>query len=206
MYQWRFNGGAISSATSSNYSITSAQPSNAGDYEVIVANSSGSVTSAVATLTVRIPPSITMQPASLIVTQGNNATFMVTAAGDTPLMYQWRFGGNNLSGATSTNFTVTGAQAADAGNYDVVVSNNSGSVTSAVATLTLRIPPSITQQPVSLTATQGDNVTFTVVVAIGDMPLSYQWRFGVPGAGGGDIPGGTNTFLALSNVQPANAG
>src|SRR6266849_6462041 len=116
MYQWRFNGGAISSATSSNYSITSAQPSNAGNYEVIVANSSGSVTSAVATLTVRIPPSITMQPASLIVTQGNNATFMVTAAGDTPLMYQWRFNGGAISSATSSNDSITSAQPSNAGN------------------------------------------------------------------------------------------
>src|SRR6266446_1300014 len=152
-----------------------------------------------------VPPSITMQPVSLTVTRGNNATFSVTATGDPPLSYQWRFGGNNLSGATSTSYAVTGAQAANAGNYDVVVSNNSGSVTSAVATLTVRIPPSVTQQPASLTVTQGVDVTLTVV-ATGNPPLSYQWRFGIPGMGGGDITGGTNALLMLSNVQPTNAG
>ncbi len=204
-YQWRFGGNNLSGATSTGFTVTCAQSTDAGNYDVVVSNNSGSATSAVATLTVRIPPSITQQPVSLTVTQGDNVTFTVVATGDPPLSYQWRFGGNNLSGATSTSYTVIGAQAANAGNYDVVVSNNSGSVASAVATLTVLIPPSITQQPASLTATQGDNVTFTVV-ATGDPPLSYQWRFGVPGVSGGDIAGATNDVLALSNVQPTNAG
>jgi len=38
------------------------------------------------------------------------------------------------------------------------------------------IPPSITQQPVSLTVTQGTTATFNVV-ANGDPPLRYQWYF-----------------------------
>jgi len=51
-YQWYLNGTAISGATSSTYSLTSAQSSNAGDYTVTVTNSYGSVTSSKATLTV----------------------------------------------------------------------------------------------------------------------------------------------------------
>jgi T5SS/PEP-CTERM-associated repeat protein len=147
-----------------------------------------------------VPPSITMQPVNLTVTQGNNASFSVTATGDPPLSYQWRFGGNNLSGATSTSYTVIGAQAANAGNYDVVVSNNSGSVTSAVATLTVRIPPSVTQQPVSLTVTQGNNASFSVT-ATGDPPLSYQWRFG-----GNNLAGATGSSYTVTGAQAANAG
>jgi len=104
---------------------------------VIVSNNSGSVTSAVATLTVRVPPSISQQPSSLVVTQGGSATFSVTASGDAPLSYQWRLNGNNLGGATGSSHTVNNAQSSDAGNYEVVVSNPSGSVTSVVATLTV---------------------------------------------------------------------
>src|SRR5712692_6721923 len=199
-YQWRFGGNNLSAATSSSYTVTGAQAANAGNYDVVVSNNSGSVTSAVATLTVRIPPSITQPPVSLTVTQGNNASFSVTATGDAPLSYQWRFGGNNLSGATSSSYTVIGAQAANAGNYDVVVSNNSGSVTSAVATLTVRIPPSITQQPVSLTVTQGNNATFSVTAA-GDVPLTYQWRFG-----GNNLSGATSSGYTVTSAQAANAG
>ena len=157
-YQWRFNDTVLSGATTSNLTVSSAQATNAGNYDVIVSNNSGSVTSQVATLTVRVPPLLTQQPTSLIVTQGNNATFNVTANGDAPLSYQWRFNGAAISGATANNFTVTNAQATNAGNYQVIVSNNAGSVTSAVATLTVRVPPSITQQPASLIVTQGNKI------------------------------------------------
>src|SRR5439155_25295875 len=123
-------------------------------------------------------PSITQQPASLVVTQGTTATFSVAATGALPLTYQWRFGGNNLSAATASSYTINNAQPSNAGNYDVIVSNGSGTVTSLVATLTVRVPPSITQQPASLVVTQGNSATFSVT-ATGDAPLSYQWRLGV---------------------------
>lgn len=51
-YQWSFNSTAISGATSNTYSVTSAQPVNAGDYTVTVTNGYGSVTSNRAALTV----------------------------------------------------------------------------------------------------------------------------------------------------------
>jgi len=59
-YQWRKDGTAIAGATSSSYSITSAQSSHAGNYTVVVSNVMGSATSNAATLTVNVatpPPS-----------------------------------------------------------------------------------------------------------------------------------------------------
>ena len=59
-YQWYFNGTAISGATSTTYSLSSAQPANAGEYTAAVSNVMGSVTSDRATLTVNLgapPPS-----------------------------------------------------------------------------------------------------------------------------------------------------
>jgi hypothetical protein len=38
-------------------------------------------------------------------------------------------------------------------------------------------PPSITTEPASITNSEGSTVQFTVV-ATGDGPLSYKWRFG----------------------------
>jgi sugar lactone lactonase YvrE len=63
-YQWFFNGTAISGATSSSYSPTSVQSTNAGDYTVTVSNSSGSVTSSAATLTVNAAPNPTLSSGS----------------------------------------------------------------------------------------------------------------------------------------------
>lgn len=54
-YAWRLNGQAIPGATSATYTIAAAQAQDAGAYDVVVANSVGSVTSAAARLVVGIP-------------------------------------------------------------------------------------------------------------------------------------------------------
>jgi hypothetical protein len=46
--------------------------------------------------------------------------------------------GGVISGATTAVLTIAGVSAADAGSYDVVVSNSCGSATSAAAELTVR--------------------------------------------------------------------
>jgi hypothetical protein len=139
-YQWRFNGSNISGATSASYTLSNAQSANAGNYSVVVSNSAGSATSNNATLTVSTTataPSITTQPASQTINVGASATFSVTASGTGPLTYQWRFNGSNISGATSTSYTVSNAQTANAGNYSVVVTNSVGTATSNNAVLTV---------------------------------------------------------------------
>ncbi|HWY75260.1 MAG TPA: immunoglobulin domain-containing protein, partial [Verrucomicrobiae bacterium] len=53
-YQWQFNGSPISGANSNAYTVFNVQPSNTGPYIVVVSNSGGSTTSAVATLSLAI--------------------------------------------------------------------------------------------------------------------------------------------------------
>jgi len=85
---------------------------------------------------------IVVQPASQTVLFGSNATFTVVASGDPPLSYQWRKGGVELNGATNAAYTIRGATLRDAGLYDVVVADGFGrSTRSAVATLTVQLPP-----------------------------------------------------------------
>ena len=55
-YQWRFNGTNLANASGSACTVMNAQPANAGSYSVLVANSAGSVTSAVAILIVTNSP------------------------------------------------------------------------------------------------------------------------------------------------------
>ena len=55
-YQWRFNAANLVGATSTNYTIQSVQPTNAGSYTVVVTNLFGSVTSAPAILAVQGQP------------------------------------------------------------------------------------------------------------------------------------------------------
>jgi hypothetical protein len=86
---------------------------------------------------VQAQPFITNQPQSQSVSAGSNVTFRVTAVGETPLTYQWQFNSTNISGASGTNYIRANSQSMDAGAYTVVVTNNFGSVTSAIATLTV---------------------------------------------------------------------
>lgn len=181
IYQWYFNTNTLlPGQTASTLVITNAQFSNAGGYSVVVGNASGSITSVVATLTVNSissGPSITAQPHSLVVTQGQNASFTVTATGNPTPTYQWYFNTNTLlTYATDSTLTLTNVQSFDAGAYSVVVANTNGSVTSSNAILTVLVPPAITTQPFDQTVIAGQPALFSVG-AIGTAPLTYQWYF-----------------------------
>ena len=85
-----------------------------------------------------VRPSITTQPSNQAINVGQTATFSVVAAGTPPLTYQWQAMGANIAGATSSSYTTAPAVSSDNGSaFDVVVGNAAGSVTSAVATLTV---------------------------------------------------------------------
>jgi len=84
-----------------------------------------------------VAPFITTQPASQTVNVGANVTFSVVAGGTPPLSYQWRFGGTNLSGATSSSLILSNVQTSAAGVYSVVVSNAFGAAISSNASLTV---------------------------------------------------------------------
>ena len=85
-----------------------------------------------------MPPLIIQQPRSQTNTLGSNVTFTVTASGGPPLGYQWRFNGVNIPGATGSIYTIINAQTNNSGNYDVLITNVSGSLISPAATLTLQ--------------------------------------------------------------------
>jgi hypothetical protein len=161
-YQWLdnsvalTNGGNISGATTSALTLSTTSTNDAGSYSVIVSNAYGAVNSAVVTLTIGLPPSITNQPISLTVTNGSPAIFTVGASGVPPFAYQWQMNGTNLSdganitGSVTSTLTLAAAGANDAGSYDVIITNGYGSVTSSVVALNVYFfsnPPRKTATP-----------------------------------------------------------
>jgi hypothetical protein len=144
-YQWYKNSlTLITGATFASLTLSSVAASDAGNYTVIIINAVGSATSAIAVLTVNsavVAPTISTQPVSQTVTAGSSVTLSVTAAGSTPLTYQWRKNSANISGATSAAYTIASLSVGDAGSYTVVVSNFAGSLTSTAATLTVNAAP-----------------------------------------------------------------
>lgn len=82
-------------------------------------------------------PIISVQPQSATRDEGQSVTFSVGADALPAPAYQWRKTGVNIGGATASTYTISGLTLADAGTYDVVVSNSVGSVTSSGAVLTV---------------------------------------------------------------------
>jgi len=136
-YQWYLNGTAISGATGTSYSVTSATTAQAGVYTVAVSDLGGTVTSSGGTLTVNtlVAPSITTQPQSQTVVSGTTVVLRAQVSGSPTPTYQWSFNGNAISGAIAQEYVITGATAANAGNYTVKATNSQGSVTSTAAAL-----------------------------------------------------------------------
>jgi len=201
-YQWKFNGTDILAATSASLTLTNVQLSQTGNYAVAVTNLYGSVLSSNAVLTVVTqPPFISAQPTNKTIFVNGTAIFGVTAAGSSPLSYQWSFNGTNLVGATNDLLMLFNVQTDQAGSYAVQVTNPFGVTNSTGAVLTvLTQPPTIQKQPANQTVILGGSTIFSVTAA-GSSPLSYQWQFN-----GADIVGATNLSLIFDNVQTDNQG
>jgi hypothetical protein len=207
-YQWLKNNANISGATAASYTTPATLAADTGaKFDVIVSNSAGSATSAMATLTVNaaaVAPTITMQPANQSVTAGQTATFSVTATGTAPLTYQWQKNSANITGATAATYTTPATVSGDNGaQFDVVVSNSAGSKTSNTATLTVNaaaVAPTITTQPANQTVTVGQTATFSVT-ATGTAPLTYQWQ-----KNGTAINGATATTYTTPATALADSG
>jgi sugar lactone lactonase YvrE len=220
-YEWFFNGKSIGSTRQQSLTIPNTQPSDEGNYYVIVkyapnaySNTSGvgsvafipsKVTSSTAALTVIPPvaPVITTQPQAISLKVGASGTLSVTATGAPDPTYQWKKDGVAITGATSATYTLSSVATKDAGDYTVVVSNSAGSAISNSATLTVTstvIPPAITTQPGSLTVISGAPASMSVV-ASGTAPLAYQWSLD-----GSTISGANSTTYTLPAAASRNAG
>ncbi len=88
------------------------------------------------------PPDVTTGAAPATVQQGGSITLGVSVSSLVPVTYQWRKNGIAIDGATSAKLGIYGAQSADSGTYDVVVTNSAGASTSSLFTLTVTLPRS----------------------------------------------------------------
>jgi parallel beta-helix repeat protein len=147
-YQWQKNGVDVTGgtgATTDTYTTPATVMADDGAvFHCIVSNAGGNTPSNTATLTVdMLPPVIDTDPASITAVEGQTATFTVVATGSGPPTYQWQKDGVDVTGgtgATSDTYTTPATVLADnAAQFACVVTNGGGSVTSAAATLTVRI-------------------------------------------------------------------
>lgn len=193
-YQWQVSSDAGSTwadlpgATSASYTTDVLSLADSGRrYRVVVAAAGVELTSSAVTLTVTpavVAPAITVQPPAVTVVAPANAVFSVTATGTT-LAYQWQRSTDagatwaDIAGATAaTHDAGPTTTAMDGQRYRVVVGNSAGSVTSAVALLTVEaapIAPAFTSQPTDQSVAAGASAAFSVM-ATGTPAPTLQWQ------------------------------
>jgi hypothetical protein len=211
-YQWLLNGSPIQGATSLQLTVSNAQAFDAGLYQIVLSNAGGTITGAVANLTVACP-TITVNPETIPNgTKGQFYSQTFTASGGKP-PYRFdvttptippglTFSAGVLSGTPTTVSTTPHT-------FIVFVFDDYGCLSQRQYTISILAPPgspSITQQPASRTNVAGTTATFTVA-ATGTAPLSYRWRKGgVNLNDGGRISGAQTATLTLTGVLPSDAG
>jgi hypothetical protein len=123
------------------------------------------------------PPIITSQPSNAIIVNNTTATFSITATGNS-LSYKWqKLNGSwaDISGATSSSYSITNATTANDASYRCIVSNPGGSVTSNA--VVLKIKPYITSQPISVSDDDLETNGFSITAG-GSATLNFTWYKG----------------------------
>lgn len=149
------------------------------------------------------PPSITTQPLSQSICIGQPVIFSVIVSGSTPFTYQWGKNGSDISGATSSSYTINPVASGDAGSYTVVITNSCGTVTSNAAVLTTPatlVAGSFNTSPVTACVNYNPALLDVNSPATtgGFTPYTYQWEI--------SNDGGTtwNNVATVNSYNPAN--
>jgi PKD repeat protein len=190
-YTWGFDdGNYVDGTNQACHAYTSAGTYNAA---LRVTDEREANTFAYLTIHVFAPPQITSQPTNQTVFAGQSAGFSVTASGTEPLAYQWRFNGADLPGATNSAFSLQSTALSEAGSYTAVITNVAGSVTSAVAVLTV-IPTNriIAQWNFNSVPPDGDTTTGTNVPSTGIGTAALVGGVNAPGTGAFDAGSGND--------------
>lgn len=156
-------------------------------------------------------PTITVQPVSKNVGEGQVVQLHAEAAGNPAPTLRWKRNGTVLGtgptrlGLASTRLTLIDASPADGGNYSLEATNSQGTATSNTATVTVspgptNLVPAIVTQPQSAQISSGASVSLSVV-AHGVGTLRFRWR-----KNDVLIPGATASSFALSAAQAGDAG
>jgi hypothetical protein len=146
-YQWSRestplqDGGNISGATTPTLAVSSVGLADEGYYSVAVSGVCGSTSSTAARLRAVCgsAPSISQQPADLLVAIGTGANWTVAASGCLSPTYQWRKNDVPIPGATSAGYSIASVGAGDAGLYSVEIS--AGGLTTVSREATLNVDP-----------------------------------------------------------------
>jgi hypothetical protein len=215
-FQWQFSADDtvyddIDGATSATLVLDPLELADSGYYQCVITGDDGA--KAVAVLTsdpafVEVTDRIRFgsQPEGGSIYVGDEFSFEVVVNGtpDGVLEYVWRLDSNDLADSDAATYTVTDATLLDAGDYTVVISDDTYEFESDPATLIVAERMSIAEpgQPVGGIEFEGQPFTFSVVVDGGLPPFTYIWK-----KGGDAIDGAPNSAdYTIASLALADGG
>ncbi|HKX63005.1 MAG TPA: immunoglobulin domain-containing protein, partial [Verrucomicrobiae bacterium] len=207
-YQWYRNGAPIAGATNFYYTRDVVQFADAGQYYLRMTNVAGQATSRTAQVTVKAFTGVG-GPYDISTFWGSTAGFFVAAFGAWPQAFQWYHEGVPIPTGTNSLLQLLNVQPSDAGQYFAIVSNEYGSITSAVARLTVKQgAPVVWANLAGYVATDaglphlmaGTPANLSGYVEAGPL-AAVQWQHN-----GVDIPGATNLALNFPRLAPGDTG
>ena len=161
-----------------------------------------------------VPCWISQQPESVLACPGSSHTFQITSGGTPPLNYRWRknqtnlFDSGNITGSATTSLTLRNLSPGDTANYDLVVTNAYGKLTSSAATLTVTLKPATA----TLIVTNGYITGATLLDGgcgySGAPAISFSGQGGSGATGFAQINNGTITNIVVTSAghgYPTNA-
>jgi hypothetical protein len=215
-YNWAFPVGWAQTGGGTTNSVTVTVGSGSGNITVTPSNACGNGTARTLAVTVSTSPVITVQPVAPAPTCSGSGvqTLTVTATG-TGLTYSWRrngvavVNGGVIAGQGTATLTLTNPTAANAGNYDVVISGTcTPSVTSIVVVVTINAIPQGTLSGSTVCAGGTGQFTFTSTSGTGPFTLIIN-GLTYPGVVNGTPfnanpnPGATTNYT-LTSITDAN--
>jgi hypothetical protein len=230
-YQWHYRSASggdwspLAGATGATLRLAAAQFSNTGSYGVVLSNAFSKAPTdgtprEIARLSVSGPPDAALAgTAEANVVEGGSLVLRarVTDSAAGLVQYQWRKNGVALPGASGSMFVLgpqgaaspdyrkTGVAAGDAGQYDLLVSNASGSAVSGSVRVLVQLKPVLVTQPQSVLASEGGTAVFRVE-AFGGTQAGYQWYRKDVGGAFNAVPGATQAALSLKTLAVADHG
>jgi hypothetical protein len=218
--QWEVSGDGggtwspVEGATADQLTLADVKTSESGDeYRAAFKNTAGEATSKAATLTVHRAPTVTEQPLSAAVEEGQSAAFEAAALGTPAPTVQWERSTNGgttwslIAGATSQRLTIASVKTSESGQqYRATFKNVAGKAVSEAAVLTVRKAPVVTKQPVSMTVDEGQSAIFEAA-ASGFPAPSVQWEESSDGGGQwSPIEGAASDRLTIEDARIVESG
>ena len=211
-YQWYFKKSGASDwsvwngRTSASITPTSNSTWNMMQVRCKVTDASGSVFSDAATIKINQPLTILTQPDSITAKPDEKVKFSVKAQGKGTLKYQWYFKkADSSSWKVWNNLTTASIVSVSNPTWNLMkvrcqVTDDSGSIYSDTATVTIEQPLTILTQPKDI-YTKVNNTVKLTVKAQGTGALTYQWYFKKSGASDWTLWNNHNTATTSALVN-----